>query len=119
MNDLVWVHELGMLMAVGMQKKQIFKMILLETAMLSCCGGLIGVGLGVLVTNMAAKHGIDLSLWSQGLSEMGFASVIYPEYNPTMISGVIILVLLTGVLSALYPAYKAVKLSVANALQAI
>ncbi len=113
------VHELGMLMAVGMQKQQIFRMILLETAMLSFIGGLIGVVLGVLVTDLTAKQGINLSLWSEGLSEMGFASVIYPEYSPIMISGVIILVLLTGILSALYPAYMAVKLPVSNALQAI
>ncbi len=113
------VHELGMLMAIGMKGRQVFVMIVLETLILSLLGGLLGVAMGVITTQLTAKTGIDLSIWAEGLSEMGFASVIYPEYNTEMITGVVILVLLTGVASALYPAYKALKLNPSEALQSV
>jgi ABC-type lipoprotein release transport system permease subunit len=113
------VHELGMLMAVGMKRIQVFSMILLETLMLSVLGGFIGIILGVGATELTAKKGIDLSIWAEGLSEMGFASIIYPEYNAEMVIGVAILVVLTGVIAAIYPAIKALKLSPSQALQSI
>jgi len=113
------IHEIGMLMAVGMKRIQIFKMIMLETLMLSSFGGIIGVFLGVVTTNATASKGIDLSIWADGLSEMGFASIIYPEYNFQMITGVVVLVILTGIIAAIYPAYKALKLNPSQALQSV
>ncbi|TLX73925.1 ABC transporter permease [Labilibacter sediminis] len=113
------VHELGMLMAVGMRKGQVFIMILLETLMLSALGGFVGIVLGIVTTQLTAKTGIDLSMWAEGLSEMGFASIIYPEYNLQMVIGVSVLVIFTGVLAAVYPAYKALKLNPSQALQSI
>jgi len=113
------VHEIGMLMAVGMSNRQIFFMIVYETLFLSLLGGFIGVILGVFSTNITGKSGIDLSMWAEGLSEMGYASVIYPEYNVEMLLSVTLLVFLTGVISSIYPAYKALKLNPSQALQSI
>ena len=49
------VHELGMLMAVGMSSKQIFSMIVFETLFLSLFGGFIGISIGVLTTRLTAS----------------------------------------------------------------
>ncbi len=113
------VHELGMLMAVGMSNKQIFFMIVFETLFLSLLGGFIGIVIGIFTTNITSTTGIDLSMWAEGLSEMGYASIIYPEYNIQMLLGVTLLVLFTGVVSSIYPAYKALKLHPSQALQYI
>ncbi len=113
------VHELGMLMAIGMSNRQIFLMIVFETLFLSLLGGFIGIVIGVFTTNITNRTGIDLSMWAEGLSEMGYASVIFPEYNFQMVTGVTVLVLLTGIVSSIYPAYKALKLNPSQALQSI
>ncbi len=113
------VHELGMLMAIGMGNKQIFYMIVYETLFLSLFGGFIGIVTGIFTTNITSRTGIDLSIWAEGLSEMGYASIIYPEYNFQMITGVSLFVLLTGIVSSIYPACKALRLNPSQALQAI
>jgi len=111
------VKELGMLMAVGMNRLRVFTMIVLETVFLSLTGGIIGIVLAVMLTAITGKTGIDLSLWAQGLNSFGYDSVIYPEIGFDSIVGVTILVIITGVISAIYPARKAIKLKPAEAIR--
>ena len=111
------VKELGMLMAVGMNRLRVFTMIVLETVFLSLTGGIIGIVLAVMLTAITGKTGIDLSLWAQGLHSFGYDSVIYPEIGFDSIVGVTILVIITGVISAIYPARKAIKLKPAEAIR--
>ena len=111
------VKELGMLMAVGMNRLRVFTMIVIETVFLSLTGGIIGIVLAVMLTAITGKTGIDLSLWAQGLNSFGYDSVIYPEIGFDSIVGVTILVIITGVISAIYPARKAIKLKPAEAIR--
>lgn len=113
------VRELGMLMAVGMNRKNVFVMIMLETIVLCISGGFLGILSGVIVTEITAKTGIDLSLWNEGLSEWGYASVIFPEYNIAMVTNIALLVIATGIISAIYPAIKALKLTPSDAIRVI
>ncbi len=111
------VKELGMLMAVGMNKLRIFSMIVLETIFLSLVGGVIGIGFAVLLTLITGKTGVDLSLWAEGLSSAGFDSIVYPEIGFDSVVIVTILVIVTGILSSIYPARKAIKLNPAEAIR--
>lgn len=111
------VKELGMLMAVGMNRVRVFSMIVLETVFLSLTGGTIGILLALILTQITGKTGIDLSLWGDGLNSMGYDSIIYPEIGFDSIIGVAIMVIITGVLSAIYPARKAIRLNPAEALR--
>jgi ABC-type lipoprotein release transport system permease subunit len=111
------VKELGMLMAVGMNKLRIFSMIVLETIFLSLVGGVVGIGFAVLLTVITGKTGVDLSLWAEGLSSAGFDSIVYPEIGFDSVVIVTILVIITGILSSIYPARKAIKLNPAEAIR--
>lgn len=111
------VKELGMLMAVGMNKLRIFSMIVLETIFLSLVGGVVGIGFAVLLTLITGKTGVDLSLWAEGLSSAGFDSIVYPEIGFDSVVIVTILVIITGILSSIYPARKAIKLNPAEAIR--
>ncbi len=109
--------EIGMLMAVGMNKQKIFLMILLETVFLSLTGGVIGVALGALISKHFETTPIDLSSWMEGLSGMGFDTLIYTSVEWPILINVTIMVLITGVISALYPAYKALQNDPSEALR--
>ncbi len=112
------IHELGMLMAVGMNKIRIFRMIMLETVFLSLTGGIIGIILGIIVSKIYSTKGIDLSgLYGEGLAAIGYDSIIYTVIQLKMIIGVTLLVILTGILSSVFPALKALRLNPAEAVR--
>ncbi len=111
------IKEIGMLMAVGMNKLRVFSMIVLETVYLSLTGGVIGIALALVLIAITAHTGLDLSLWAEGLNSLGFDAVIYPEIGFDSVIVVTILVILTGILAAIYPAKKAIKLNPADALR--
>jgi ABC-type lipoprotein release transport system permease subunit len=111
--------EIGMLKAVGMKGRRVFYMIVMETIFMALVGGPIGCLLGYLTIQILGKYGLDLSRYSEGLSEFGIDVVLYPEVSldtyPLLTIGVVI----TALLATLYPARKAVKLKTIEALHKI
>lgn len=111
------VKELGMLMAVGMNKIRVFIMIMLETIFLAFTGSIIGIILGYLLTVLLMKTGIDLSAWGDAYERLGYDTVIYPVPDILIAAKVSIMVFVTGLIAAVYPAIKALKLKPAEALR--
>lgn len=110
--------EIGMLMAVGMSKLRVFTMIILESVLLCLTGAASGIGISVLLIEFFSKKGIDMTAFAQeGFEAMGFAAVFYPTLGVDFYIEVTLLVVLTGVLSSVYPAWKALKLNPADALR--
>lgn len=107
--------EIGMLMAVGMNKRRIFGMIILESVLLTFTGGFFGILFGAVITKYFETTPIDMSMFSAGLSKMGFATQIYTSLRIDTLVTISILVIITGLLSAIYPARKALKLNPAEA----
>ena len=112
-------RELGMLMAIGMNKWRVYLMIVIETIFLSLVGGPIGVLLGVLTMYWLGIQGIDLSAYSEGLREFGYSSILYPYIENSTYAYVTAGVVITALLAALYPAYKAVRLNPTEALHTV
>ena len=109
------IRELGMLMAIGMSRFRVFIMIMLETVYLSLTGGLFGIVIGYIICKHLERVGLDLYFWKEAYSSFGYSSIIYPVINLRMIIFTGIAVVIMGVISALYPAYKALKLNPAEA----
>lgn len=111
------IKELGMLMAVGMNKTRVFLMLMLETVMLTFTGGIIGIILGILFYLATAKNGINLSMYAEGLEAFGYNSIIIPVLETEMVVVIGIMVILTGIIASIYPARKALKYNPADALR--
>ena len=111
-------HELGMLGAIGMSKKSMFSMIMLETVFLTLVGSFVGIILAVALLLPSIRTGLNLTpLMGDAFVDWGFGSVIYPIVNITMFVEIVILVIAAGILSAIYPALKALKLKPLEAIR--
>ncbi len=110
-------REIGMLMAIGMNGKRIFGMILLETLFLSLTGGIIGIIAATVVVNITSKNGMDLSAYSKGLEAIGYDSLVFPVLDISYYPVLILMVVITALLSSIYPAAKALKLNPATAMR--
>ncbi len=112
------IKELGMLMAIGMNKKRIFIMILLETSFLTLTGAVLGMLTGFSTILLLRESGIDLSaLGGDSIREFGFETTVYPQLDGEFFIMLTILVILTAFFTAIYPALKALKLNPARAVQ--
>mgnify|MGYP006290944801 CR=1 FL=1 len=111
------IKELGMLMAVGMNKVRIFSMIMLETIFLSLTGAVIGMILSGLAIWYFGNAGINISQYAEGFEAIGYKAILHPEISAEFYFGVTGLVIITGIIASIYPARKALKLNPADAIR--
>lgn len=112
------VRELGMLMAVGMNKLKVFFMIVFETIMLGFVGAPIGILFGWLMTIYFNKNGINLVMFAEeGMQQFGMSSFIYPEVATQEYFVLAFAVFITALLASIYPAYKAIRLKPVEAIR--
>jgi ABC-type lipoprotein release transport system permease subunit len=111
------IKEIGMLMAIGMNRRKVFAMIISETVMLTLVGGGLGIVFGGLITYSLSETGIDLSMYAKGFEAYGYEAIVYPELKTGSVFTVTALVVVVGLLSGIYPAIKALKLNPAEAIR--
>lgn len=112
------VREIGMLMAVGMNKKRIFAMIMLETTFLTFLGAFGGMFAGYITIQLATRQGLDLAVvGGDALEGLGFPSVIHPYLEPSFFFVLALLVVITALLTSIFPSLKALRLNPAEAVR--
>ncbi len=111
-------RELGMLMSVGMNKLKVFTMILLETSYLALIGAFSAIWIGLGTITLFSRTGIDLSaVGGDSMNDFGYDAHVFPALDTEFFYQLIILVIVAAILSAIYPAYKALKLKPAEAVR--
>ncbi|MBX9583600.1 MAG: ABC transporter permease, partial [Gemmataceae bacterium] len=95
-------REIGIRRALGAKRRDIAAQFLAETLLLSCCGGLIGVGLGIGLAYAVSNL-------------IGLPTIIRP-WAPVVAFGVSVLV---GLASGVYPARRAARLDPIEALRVV
>ena len=98
-------HEIGLLRAVGMKRRQIRAMIRAESVILAVFGAVIGILVGT---------GLGIALVSS-LRSQGITSTVVPFSNLVIF---LVLAALLGLLAASWPARRAAKLDVLAAIAA-
>lgn len=111
-------RELGVLMAVGMNKWRIFGMVVSETVLLAIIGAPVGLVAAWATVHWLNRTGIDLSiLMGEVMRDFGYATVIYPELPWHNVIQTLELVLIAALLAAVFPAWKALRLRPVEAIR--
>ena len=110
------VREIGILMAVGMRRRQLVAMIVLESILVTLVGLLIGFA-SALGAIAACHDGIDLSRFAEGLAALGVGTRIVPvlRFEDFLVPTAVALV--TAVIASAWPALRAVRLRPADAVR--
>ncbi|KAB2813849.1 ABC transporter permease [Phaeocystidibacter luteus] len=112
-------RELGMLMAVGMNKRRTFFMVMIETIFLGAVGAPIGILVGHLSLIWSGVNGFDLSSVGEGLNAYGMDAIVYPSAVPEYYLGIAVIVVVMTLLFSLYPAYKSIRLNPVQAIRSV
>lgn len=110
-------REIGMLLALGMNKMKIFLMITIETFILILMGCSVGILLALITVAITNNTGINFSDYSATYASFGYDSIIYPKIKLHQLGIVLLLVFIAALLSALYPARRALRLNPAKSLK--
>lgn len=117
MSILERFKELGMLMAIGMNKTRLFLMIMLESVFLSISGAIVGMIFSGIIIKILGNTGINFGRWAEGFEAIGYSAVVYPYVTSDTFIGITVLVILTGIIASIWPARKALKLNPCEALR--
>lgn len=106
-------REIGTVMALGTRRRGVIVMFILEGLALGVMGGMLGLALGAILAKIISMYGIAMP--PPPGSTRGFTAEIL--LVPEILTRAFWLSLLTAVLSSLYPAWRASRLDVVEALR--
>jgi ABC-type lipoprotein release transport system permease subunit len=108
-------RELGLMFVLGMRRGQVVVQVLVESVFVVTLGLLLGLAAGGLwVWSLA--DGIDLTRWAAGIEMAGMKALLVPDLWASDVVLVSLLVVVLGMLGAIYPAWRAVRLDPLEAL---
>ena len=113
-------REFAVLQALGLTPRQTGTLVLIEGLVLTTVSGIGGVALGVFITLYFWGDGLDVSsLLNEEMSFSGVVldPVIVPLFRTTRIIQVLMFIFFIGVLSSIYPAIRAAKINIAEAMK--
>ena len=112
-------REFGVLRALGLTPGQTGAIVLVEGLTMTAVSGFIGVGIGLAVTLLIADNGLDFSAL---MDEMTFSGVLiepiaYPLVRTVRLVQVLLFILFVGAAASVYPALRAARLDVTEAMK--
>jgi len=99
-------HEIGVMKAIGARNRDILTIFLLKSGIISVIGGILGILIGAIGANMIIV----------GL-ESAFGVEIPAILHAEVLLGGLAVAVIVGVLSGIYPARKAAKMSPVEAVR--
>jgi len=111
------IHELGVLIAIGMKRSKIFIMIVFESVLLSLTGGIGGIAVGIVTISYYGENGIDLTAISGSLESFGATTILYPFLPVLMYITLTIMIVIAANIAAILPAWKATHLVPSEAIR--
>lgn len=107
------VREIGTLLAIGLRRRQVLWLFLVEAAVLGAVGGLVGAALGFALTAWLGARGIPFPVPGQATVEL-----LHPVPLVGIAALAVFVAALGAVVAAAWPARKASHLNPVDALRA-
>jgi len=98
-------------MAIGMNRKKVMQLIMTESTILTMLGGFAGMIIGLIAVLITRKTGVDVSATFGSYQQLGISTLVRPLLTGTQFIIIAIMVILTGILSAIFPARTAIKMN--------
>lgn len=110
-------HEIGVLMAVGLTRRRLVAVVLLESFFIATVAVAVGVAAGGALVGWFHVRGIDLSAFAQGLDLYGMAHVVRPVLRAKDVGGALAGTYAIALAFSLLPAWRAARLVPVAALR--
>jgi putative ABC transport system permease protein len=105
--------EIGTSMALGVQRRRILQLFLTEGLLLGVIGGMLGISLGYIAAIAISAVGIPIPA-GPGFSHDFVAQIII---TPQIVLEALLLAVVTTLLASIYPAWRASRLVIVDALR--
>jgi len=113
-------REFGVMMAIGTSKFRLLSIIMAEATVLALVSAVVGLGLGLLGHSIIADVGIDVAALAGGQYEfagIAFSEKIYSRLSTWVVVKWTLVVIGIVLVSAIYPALRAMRLEPVEAMR--
>jgi ABC-type lipoprotein release transport system permease subunit len=113
-------REFGLLQALGFTPRQTGGLVITEGLALTAVSGFFGIALGLFLTWFFFRNGLDFSFtWDENFTFSGVVvdPIIVPLFSVRRVMQSLIFILTIGTLASLYPAIRAMRIDVAEAMK--
>lgn len=109
-------REFGVLMAIGMTRGRILRLIITEAMLLGGVGSLLGLSAGRIMLTITDRTGLPFGAVAEGLGAYGVDTLLYPTVPWPFFLQLFAMVMIASLLAALYPARQILKKRPSEAL---
>ena len=113
MSVMERTREIGTAMALGLRRRRILSLFLIEGLLLGLIAGLVGLGIGYLLATLISEVGIPMPP-APGMSRGFIARIII---TPEIALDALLLAVSTTLLASVYPAWRASRMIIVDALR--
>jgi ABC-type lipoprotein release transport system permease subunit len=120
MSVMYRTREFGVLRALGLERREVGEVVFIEGMILTAISGVVGMAIGAAVVWGFFRNGLDFSaLWDMEMEAAGVVidPVIVPRFAWNQILLSLFFILTIGSLSSIYPAWRATRIDVAEAMK--
>lgn len=119
MSILERKREIGVLLAVGMSKRKIRVMIIVESIIYGLIGGPLGLLLGYLTIIYFGTYGFDLSAFAEGMEAFGYDPIIYMKVGTKYYFIYTAFIFAATIIGGIYPSRIATRLNPISAIHSV
>ncbi len=120
MSVMYRTREFGVLRALGLERGEVGRVVFIEGMVLTAISGVVGMALGAAIVWGFFRNGLDFSaMWDMEMEAAGIVidPVIVPRFHWNQIVQSLFFILAIGSLSSIYPAWRATRIDVAEAMK--
>lgn len=119
MSVLERTREFGVMMALGLHPGGLARLVLLETAVMSLIGLVLGCVLGAIITAYFQINGLYIPGMEEAMDKYNLPGRLYPQLSAISLFAGPCIVFLGGMLAAIYPSLRLYTLQPVTAMRAV